>query len=73
MGCAFELSCLALANDKGDKNTQIRHITLCAIYLIHCFEQQHEYDKAELCLNLSQQLLLKNWGNIPSLIPVVFA
>lgn len=62
IGCALELKCMALTNLKGEEQNNIRQLTLASIHLINCFEHLHEWHKAELCNDISQQILLKNWS-----------
>ena len=64
-GCAFELSCLAIANDQQQGEFQQQHMTFANILLIHCFEQLNNLDKAKIYRELAQQILLKHWGKHP--------
>lgn len=64
-GCAFELSCLALANNNDDADNHNHQLMISTLYLIHCLEQMQEHSKAALCAELSQQILLKHWSKQP--------
>ncbi|NRB41014.1 MAG: hypothetical protein HRU20_21510 [Pseudomonadales bacterium] len=61
MGCAFELSCLALINNKGSVSVSAKNMTLSAVGLSHCLLQLQAFDKNEQLITMAQHQLLRAW------------
>ncbi len=62
IGCTFELNCLRLQQEKNNEEGIIEQITLSSIFLHNCLMMVKQTEKAELCLEITQQILLRHWS-----------